>query len=152
MIKSFCLLRTLIFTIGAICRPNLNASMSANTELLLIDESILKGRVIPAISDFLDRGDSAAGKQLVQEAISSQQFRTAIKSSVNGDRAIAQYFAKGSTELLDGKLPEEIFDDTGHKIRNPVAIRKHKPKQSLAPSWFFFYVHGLETGFKLVSS
>ena len=37
--------------------PNLSVAMSADTDLLLIDESLLEGRVIPAISDFLERGD-----------------------------------------------------------------------------------------------
>jgi hypothetical protein len=60
--------------------------MTADTEPFLIDESILSGRVIPAISDFLDRGDSTAAKQLVREAITSQQFQTTLRSSVVVDR------------------------------------------------------------------
>jgi hypothetical protein len=41
---------------------NSSAAISADTELFLIDESVLKRRVISAISYFLQRGDSAAEK------------------------------------------------------------------------------------------
>src|SRR5262245_43143963 len=121
--KGLYLIGILIFTTAVMAWPNSSVAMSADTELFLIDESILKARVIPAISDFLDRVDSAAAKQLVREAISSQQFQAALKSAVSGDRMAAQYLAKGSNELLDGKLPREVLDDTGETIRDQGAIR-----------------------------
>lgn len=118
--------------------PNVCAAMSANTELLLIDESVLSGRVIPAISDFLDRGESATAKQLVRETISGQQFQTALKSDVSGDRMIAQYLAEGSVDLLDGRLPKEILGDSGEMIRDPDAIRRRQTETILSPFLVLF--------------
>jgi len=100
--------------------------MSSDTELFLIDESVLSGRVIPAISDFLVRGDSTAAKQLLREAISSQQFQTTLRSTVTGDRMTAEYLANGSKELLEGKFPKEVLDDTGEMIRDREAIRRRQ--------------------------
>jgi len=121
-----------------IASPSLSAAMSANTELFLIDESVLKGRVIPAISDFLDRGDPIAAKRLVQEAMSSQQFQAALKSNVRGEKAIAQYLANGSNELLGGKLPQEITNDTGDIVRDQEGIRRRQTATVLNPFLVLF--------------
>jgi hypothetical protein len=112
--------------------------MSADTELFLIDDSILQGRVIPAVSDFLDRNDPDAAKRLVHEAISSQQFQTSIRSAVSGDRMTAEYLFNGSKELLEGRLPKEIIDDTGKMIRDRAAIRRRQTETILNPFLVFF--------------
>jgi len=126
------LIGTLIFTMGLIACPNLSIAMSVETELLLIDESVLNGRVIPAISDFLEHGDPAAAKQLVQEAVSGQQFQETLKSDVSSDRVIAQFFARGSEELLEGRLPKEILDDRGELIKDQKAIQRHQTDRILS--------------------
>lgn len=136
--KRLYFIRILIFTAAVIAWPNLSAAMSADTELFLIDESVLNGRVIPAISDFLDRGDSTAAKQLVREAISSQQFQTTLKSAVIGDRMTAEYLANGSKELLEEKFPKEILDDTGEMIRDRKAIRRRQTETILNPFLVLF--------------
>lgn len=136
--KRFYFIRVLIFAPAVIASPNLSAAMSADTELFLIDESVLNGRVIPAISDFLVRGDSTAAKQLVREAISSQQFQTTLRSTVTGDRIIAEYLANGSKELLEGKFPKEILDDTGEMIRDRDAIRRRQTETILNPFLVLF--------------
>lgn len=138
MIKRLCLVEIMILTTGLVCWPNSSAAMSADTELFLIDESVLKGRVAPAISDFLDRGDAAPASQLVQEAISSQLFQIALKAHASGERITAQYFAKASKELLDGRLPEEVLDDTGEMIRDQEAIRKRQTETILGPFLVLF--------------
>jgi len=112
--------------------------MSSDTELFLIDESVLSGRVIPAISDFLVRGDSTAAKQLLREAISSQQFQTTLRSTVTGDRMTAEYLANGSKELLEGKFPKEVLDDTGEMIRDREAIRRRQTETILNPFLVLF--------------
>src|SRR5579864_6233846 len=91
---------TLLLTATVLTLSNMGIAMSADTELLLIDESVLNGRVIPAVSDFLDRGNSAAARQLVEEAMLNHRFEAAVKSDAAGYRAIAQYLAKGSEDLL----------------------------------------------------
>jgi hypothetical protein len=83
--KRLYFIRVLMFITVVIAWPNVSAAMSSDTELFLIDESVLSGRVIPAISDFLVRGDSTAAKQLLREAILSQQFQTTLRGTVTGD-------------------------------------------------------------------
>ncbi|MBZ5492451.1 MAG: hypothetical protein LAO76_16100 [Acidobacteriia bacterium] len=112
--------------------------MSSDTELFLIDESVLSGRVIPAISDFLVHGDSTAAKQLVREAISSQQFQTTLRSPATGDRMTAEYLANGSKELLEGQFPKEMLDDTGEIIRDREAIRRRQTETILNPFLVLF--------------
>ena len=121
-----CLYFGLTLTLVLMALPNLSVAMSADTDLLLIDESLLEGRVIPAISDFLERGDPESAKQLVRETIFSQQFQQALKSDLNDDRMAAQYFAKASEDLLEGLLPKRVLDDTGELIRDQKGIRKHQ--------------------------
>jgi hypothetical protein len=151
--KRLYLIGILIFTMAVMAWPELSAAMSADTELFLIDESVLKGRVIPAISNFLDSSDSATAKELVQEAISSRQFQAALTSDVSGDRIIAKYLAKGSTELLDGRLPKEILDDTGQVIRDQDAIRRRQTETILSPFLVLFLCSwsrdGVQTHFPL---
>jgi hypothetical protein len=139
VMKCLYLIGVLIFTMAVIAWPNSSAAMSVDTELFLIDESVLKGRVLPAIADFLDHGDSAAAKRLVHEAISSQQFQAALKSNVSGDRMTAQYLAKSSKELVDGRLPKEILDDTGEIIRDQDAIRRRQTTTILSPFLVIFF-------------
>lgn len=135
MMKRLYLFGILIFTTAW---PNSGAAMSTNTELFLIDESVLRGRVIPAISDFIDRSDSAAAKELVREAISGQHFQAALKSDVAGDRLTAQYLAKASKDLLNGKQPKEVLDDTGKIIRNQGAVRRRQTETILGPFLVLF--------------
>ena len=130
-----CLIVILIFTTAW---PNLSAAMSTDTELFLIDENVLKGRVMPAISDFLDRGDSAASKELVQEAMSSQQFQAALNSDVSGEKMTAQYLANASNELLNGSQPKEILDDAGRIIRDQSMIRTRQTETILNPFLVLF--------------
>jgi hypothetical protein len=136
--KRLYFIRVLILTTAVIAWPNLNIAMSADTELFLIDQSVLIGRVIPAISDFLDRGDSTAAKQLVSEAISSQQYQTTLRSTVTGDRMTAEYLANGSKELLEGRFPKQVLDDTGEMIRDRKAIRKRQTEIILSPFLILF--------------
>lgn len=148
VIKRLYPISVLIFIMAVMALPNLSVAMSVDTELFLIDESVLQGRVIPAISDFLDRGDSTAAKQLVQEAMLSQQFQAALKSNVSGEKIAAQYFAEGSKGLLDGRLPKEIVDDTGKTIRNQEAIRRRQTTTILNPFLVLFLCSWSRDGFQ----
>jgi len=136
--KGLYLIGTLIFTTAVAAWANSSAAMSTDTELFLIDENVLKGRVIPAVSSFVNGGDPGAAKQLVQEAISSRQFQTALKSHSNVDRMTAEYLARGSKQLLDGSLPKEILDDTGEVIRDREVIRRHQTETILTPFLVYF--------------
>ena len=122
----------LIFIMAVVIWPNASMAMSTDTELLLIDDDLLKGRVMPAISAYIGRNDSGPAKQLVLEATSGQQFQMAIKPDANGGRTIAQYLASGSEELLNGKLPQEILDDNGQTIRDQELIRRRQTQTVLS--------------------
>jgi len=117
---------------AVVTRPNACMAMSTDTELLLIDVDLLKGRVMPAISDYIERQDSGPAKQLVLEATLGQQFQTVIKQGANNGRIIAQYLAHGSEDLLNGQLPQEIIDDNGQRIRDPKLIRRRQTEVLLS--------------------
>jgi hypothetical protein len=112
--------------------PKASVAMSTDTELLLIDDDLLKGQVMPAISDYIERNDSGPAKQLVLEAKLGQLFQMAIKLDANGGRTITQYLADGSEDLLNGKLPREILDDNGQTIRDPELIRRRQTERVLS--------------------
>jgi hypothetical protein len=111
-------------------------TMSVDTELFLIDDAVLKDRVIPAVNDFLDRGDSSAANKLLHETVSGRQFQTALKI----DRVVAEYLFKDSRDLLEGQQPKEIMDfrNTGTMIKNPEAIRRYRAEGAL--NRFFVFV------------
>ena len=134
MMKPSDFIGMLILTMTVVVRPNASVAMSADTELLLIDDNVLKVQVVPAIADFLDRGDPSAARRLVEEAISGKQFQAILK----GDRTAAQYFVDGSRDLLDGKLPKEILDDGGETIRDPELIRRRQTEIILSPLLVLF--------------
>ena len=50
----------------------------------------------------------------------------------------AEYLANGSKELLEGRLPKEIMDDTGKVIQDQVAIRKRQTETILSPFLVLF--------------
>ena len=116
----------LILIMAVTVLPNMSVAMSTDTELLLIDDNILEGQVVPAISEFIEHNDSGPAKQLVRNARMGQQFQTSIKSGANATRFIAQYLADSSEDLLNGKLPDEILGDNGEKIRDPELIRRRQ--------------------------
>lgn len=113
-------------------------AMSVDTELLLIDNEVLQQQVIPAISDFLNRGDPTAARRLVGQAMLTQQFQGVLKSDAAAEKAIAQYLAKGAEDLLKGKLPTKILDDTGQPLHDPDAILKLQTERILNPFLVLF--------------
>ena len=133
--KRFYVIGIVIFTI---VWPNASATMGVDTELFLIDESLLRERVIPAVSAFLDHGDPTAARQLVEEAISTQQFQATVNSDSYRERTTAQYLANSSKELLGGKLPKEILDDHGTTIRDPKLVRRRQTEIILSPFLVLF--------------
>jgi hypothetical protein len=52
---------------------------------------------------------------------------------------LAEYFAQGSKELLDGRLPEEFLDDTGETITDPVDIRRLITERVLTRFFVLFF-------------
>src|SRR6266850_1798288 len=81
-------------------------TMSVDIELALIDASTLQRQVIPAVADFVERGDSAPAKELVEATMASPQFRAALVS----DKIIVEHFVQESRKLLEGKLPKAVLD------------------------------------------
>ena len=122
----------LILIMALLIWPKAIVAMSTDTELLLIDDTLLKGQVMPAISDVIERNDSGPAKRLFREATLNQQFQLAVRSDDNGSRTIAQYLADNSEDLLNGKLPHEVLDDNGDAIRDIELIRRRQTEVVLS--------------------
>ena len=138
--------RIIIFVIVVMACRSWGAGMGADTELFLIDESILNGQIMPAIVDFLERDDASAARRLVDEAMSGQQFKAAITSKNYGDRTTAEYFADGSKQLIDGEMPNKILDDDGETIRDPQLIRRRQTERLLSRFLLLFLCAWSNTG------
>jgi hypothetical protein len=116
-------------------RPVLIKTMSVETELYLIDEFGLV-RVMPAISDFLDRGETVTADKILRETLAGEPFQALQRTNP----VLADYFAHGSRDLLDGKLPEQAMDDTtGEITRNPEVIRRRRTEVVLARFLVLFW-------------
>ena len=104
-------------------------AMGVDTTVVLIDATALEQRVIPALSDFLDRDDPSAVKLLVQETLASEQFQHALTN----DKVIAEYFAKGSQDLIDGRIPNKIrdFSQADHWIVDRREIKQRLAQETL---------------------
>src|SRR5262245_37838654 len=87
---------------------NAHKTMSVETKLYLIDDAIRRDRVVPAVSDFVDHRTVTGASIIFKEATSTQAFQDALENN----RDSAEYLKRMSADLLKGKLPDVILDDT----------------------------------------
>lgn len=150
-----CLVAVLLFAnlTGCFGRPRpeiVVRTMSVETQLYLIDATRLEDQVVPAITDFLNDGNPARAEKLLQEALTSESFQALTKSNP----VLADYFAQGSRDLLNGKLPEELVDDTtGQATRDFKRIRQRETEvvltHFLVLYWCARYPRGTSAGITL---
>lgn len=125
----------LIFT-AVVLNPSL--AMGADTELFVIDQTAVRLRVAPAISQFLERNNPLPATKLLYEAMSGERFQAALQSQSRSERTTAQYLATASKDLLEGKLPPESRDDSGEIIQDRELIRTQETRTVLSPFLLLF--------------
>jgi hypothetical protein len=97
-------------------------SMSVDTYLYLVDNSLLEERVAPAVASFLKNHDASAAESLLQEATS----KTGVPENLR------EYYRSESEKLLRGNLPDEILDETtGDVLTDPERIKEYRAERTL---------------------
>ena len=101
--------------------------MSVDLEVSLINRSFLNQEVVPAVDSFLQQGNARHAKRLVAQAIDNRILRHELGLD------FYDYLVNESLGLLDGRIPEEILDETtGETVRDARYIRKYWTERTLS--------------------